>query len=70
MAGREGKRDDPSNLFCPFPGFLIYFGYGIWHSTESRRPKGAAPQEPLGSTAMEVSPEPCGTAWCPSAPGQ
>uniref|UniRef100_A0A663F5B7 Cationic amino acid transporter C-terminal domain-containing protein n=1 Tax=Aquila chrysaetos chrysaetos TaxID=223781 RepID=A0A663F5B7_AQUCH len=51
-------------------GFLIYFGYGIWHSTESRWPKGAAPQEPPGSTAMEVSPEPWGTAWCPSAPGQ
>ncbi|XP_069629311.1 cationic amino acid transporter 2 isoform X1 [Haliaeetus albicilla] len=51
-------------------GFLIYFGYGIWHSTQSHRPKGAAPQEPPGSTAMEVSPEPCGTAWCPSAPGQ
>ncbi|KAM6196364.1 cationic amino acid transporter 2-like [Sarcoramphus papa] len=51
-------------------GFLIYFGYGIWHSAESRRPEGAAPREPPGSTAREVAPEPCGTAWCPSAPGQ
>ncbi|XP_010157632.1 PREDICTED: low affinity cationic amino acid transporter 2-like, partial [Eurypyga helias] len=51
-------------------GFLIYFGYGIWHSAESRQPKGSAPRELLGSTATEMAPEPCGMVGYPSAPGQ
>uniref|UniRef100_A0A8C0UJR9 Cationic amino acid transporter 2-like n=1 Tax=Cyanistes caeruleus TaxID=156563 RepID=A0A8C0UJR9_CYACU len=51
-------------------GFLIYFGYGIWHSTESHWPEGTGPQELPGSRAREVALEPCGTALCPSAPGQ
>ncbi|KAM6299752.1 cationic amino acid transporter 2-like [Aegotheles albertisi] len=51
-------------------GFLVYFGYGIWHSAESHQPKGTSPQEPPGTTAREVVPEPCGTVQCPSAPGQ
>uniref|UniRef100_A0A8C9NE54 Cationic amino acid transporter C-terminal domain-containing protein n=1 Tax=Serinus canaria TaxID=9135 RepID=A0A8C9NE54_SERCA len=51
-------------------GFLIYFGYGIWHSTESHWPEGTGPQELPQSRAREVALEPCGTALCPSAPGQ
>ncbi|XP_063269966.1 cationic amino acid transporter 2-like [Prinia subflava] len=51
-------------------GFLIYFGYGIWHSTESHWPEGTDPPELLGSRAREVALEPHGTALCPSAPGQ
>ncbi|KAM8993561.1 cationic amino acid transporter 2-like [Ara ararauna] len=51
-------------------GFLIYFGYGIRHSAESHQPEGAASWEAMGSTAREVSLEPCGTVQCPSASGQ
>uniref|UniRef100_A0A8D2PLA7 Cationic amino acid transporter C-terminal domain-containing protein n=1 Tax=Zosterops lateralis melanops TaxID=1220523 RepID=A0A8D2PLA7_ZOSLA len=51
-------------------GFLIYFGYGIWHSTESHWPEGTGPRELLGSRAREVAQEPPGAALCPSAPGQ
>ncbi|RLW02972.1 hypothetical protein DV515_00006853, partial [Chloebia gouldiae] len=51
-------------------GFLIYFGYGIWHSTESLWPEGTGSRELLGSRAREVALEPRGTALCPSAPGQ
>ncbi|XP_054698169.1 cationic amino acid transporter 2-like [Grus americana] len=51
-------------------GFLIYFGYGIWHSAESHQPGGVAPRELPGHTAREVALEPCGTALCPTAPGQ
>ncbi|XP_014742377.1 PREDICTED: cationic amino acid transporter 2-like [Sturnus vulgaris] len=51
-------------------GFLIYFGYGIWHSSESHWPEGTGPQELPGSRAREVALEPHETALCPSAPGQ
>lgn len=69
LGGWEGKEEKQSThpLFCPFPGFLIYFGYGIWHSTESHGPEGTGPQELPGSRARE---EPHGTALFPSAPGQ
>uniref|UniRef100_A0A8C5UE45 Cationic amino acid transporter C-terminal domain-containing protein n=1 Tax=Malurus cyaneus samueli TaxID=2593467 RepID=A0A8C5UE45_9PASS len=51
-------------------GLLIYFGYGIWHSTESCRPEGTGTRELPGSSTREVALEPCGTALCPPALGQ
>uniref|UniRef100_A0A8C3NB72 Uncharacterized protein n=1 Tax=Geospiza parvula TaxID=87175 RepID=A0A8C3NB72_GEOPR len=51
-------------------GFLIYFGYGIWHSTGSQWPEGTGPQELPQSRARDVALEPRGPALCPSAPGQ
>lgn len=35
--GGEGR--EPPTLFCPLPGFFIYFGYGIWHSAENHQPR-------------------------------
>lgn len=72
LGGWEGKEEKQSihTLFCPFPGLLMYFGYGIWHSTEGQWPAGTGPRELPGSRAGEVALEPPGTALCPSAPGQ
>ncbi|XP_074012227.1 cationic amino acid transporter 2-like [Numenius arquata] len=51
-------------------GFLIYFGYGIRHSTESCWPEESATWELQGRMAREVALEPCRTKQCPSALGQ
>ncbi|XP_014803250.1 PREDICTED: cationic amino acid transporter 2-like [Calidris pugnax] len=51
-------------------GFLIYFGYGIWHSAESHPPEESTTRELQGRMAREVVLEPCRTRQCPSAPGQ
>ncbi|XP_054245339.1 cationic amino acid transporter 2-like [Indicator indicator] len=48
-------------------GFVVYFGYGIWHSAENHHHEGTAPQ---GSPAREMALGTPRTAWHPPAPEQ
>ena len=56
--GRTSERDNYLNGIFRLPGFLIYFGYGMWHSEERKRlqarPKGTgAGTSAATSTTMQ-----------------